>query len=316
MRRVTWGSLLQVGLLIVAFLALAAAFGDVDWSVLRSQVANASWTLIVLGFLVAQLPRFPQAVSTLGASPEPVPLGPLYALQLASSYIGLAIPSSAARVAVNIRFFQRHGLPAGTAVAIGALDGFSGFIVQVLILGSILLLSPFSLGLSLDGTAPSGLSALVIILVALGVAAIVVVLAVPRWRNWTLGWARRLLRQAGTALRGLNSPRRLLMLFGGNFLSEVLFATALGLFVRSLGYNLSLVELLLVNVGASLLTGFIPVPGGIGVFEGALTYALTRAGLPEETALAATLMYRLSTFYIPPIWGFFAFTWLERNNHL
>ena len=106
------------------------------------------------------------------------------------------------------------------------------------------------------------------------------------------------------------------MLFGGNFLSEVLFATALGLFARSLGYDLGIVELLLINVSAGLLTGFIPVPGGIGVFEAALTYALTRAGLPEETALATALMYRLSTFYLPPIWGFFAFTWLERNKHL
>ncbi len=56
--------------------------------------------------------------------------------------------------------------------------------------------------------------------------------------RWVFGWVRRLARQAGTVVRGLNSPRRILMLFGGNFLSEVLFATALGLFARSLGYDL------------------------------------------------------------------------------
>ena len=56
--------------------------------------------------------------------------GPLYALQLAVSYVNLAIPTSAARVAVNIRFFQRHGVPPGAAMAAGAMDGFSGFVVQ------------------------------------------------------------------------------------------------------------------------------------------------------------------------------------------
>jgi glycosyltransferase 2 family protein len=28
------------------------------------------------------------------------------------------------------------------------------------------------------------------------------------------------------------------------------------------------------------------------------------------------LLYRLWTFYLPPIWGYFALRWLERNNHL
>ena len=248
MRRVSWGSLLQVGILVVAFFALTTAFGDVDWDVLVDQIGDANVWLVGLGLIVAQTPRFPQAISTLGASPEPVPLGQLYALQLATSYIGLAIPTSAARVAVNIRFFQRHGLPPGTAVAIGALDGFCGFLVQVLILTSILLLSPFSLGIDLSTAAPSGISLLVLILVGLGLVAIAIVLIVRRWREWVFGWVRRLVRQGGTVIRGLNSPRRILMLLGGNLMSEVLFATALGLFARSLGYDLGIVELLLINV--------------------------------------------------------------------
>ena len=41
----------------------------------------------------------------------PLALGPVYALQLAISYVNLAIPSAAGRIAVNVRFFQRHGVP-------------------------------------------------------------------------------------------------------------------------------------------------------------------------------------------------------------
>ena len=87
-----------------------------------------------LGALVAQAPRVSQAVSTLGASPIPIALGPLYALQLAITYIGLAVPSAAGRLAVNIRFFQRHGLSSGAAVAVGAIDSVAGFIVQISLL--------------------------------------------------------------------------------------------------------------------------------------------------------------------------------------
>jgi uncharacterized protein (TIRG00374 family) len=106
------------------------------------------------------------------------------------------------------------------------------------------------------------------------------------------------------------------MLLGGNLASEVLFASALGAFAAALGYPVGLTELILINVSVSLLAGLLPIPGGIGVVEGGLTFGLVRAGIPEETAFAAVILYRLSTFYLPPIWGFFALRWLERTKHL
>jgi glycosyltransferase 2 family protein len=106
------------------------------------------------------------------------------------------------------------------------------------------------------------------------------------------------------------------MLIGGNLATGVLFAVALQTFARSLGYQIGLAELVLINVSVSLLSGLIPIPGGIGVVEGGLTFDLVRAGMPEEAAFAAVLIYRLATFYRPPIWGFFALRWLERNKHL
>ena len=98
--------------------------------------------------------------------------------------------------------------------------------------------------------------------------------------------------------------------------TELLFATALGLFCRGLGSDISLADLLLINISVSLFASFIPVPGGIGVVEFGLTAGLTSAGMTSEAALAAVFLYRLSTFYIPPVWGFFALRWLERGRYL
>ena len=97
----------------VAVVALLSGLAGLDLAELADQLEGATWWLVALGFLAAQLPRATQAVSTLGAAPVPLPLGPVYALQLAVSYINLAIPTSAARVAIGIRFFQRHGVPPG-----------------------------------------------------------------------------------------------------------------------------------------------------------------------------------------------------------
>ena len=148
---------------------------------------------------------------------------------------------------------------------------------------------------------------------ALGAAAGIVLMALPRWRRPILARLRALASDAFGAVRGLRSPRRIALLFGGNLASEILFAVALGAFTPAFGYSIGLDELLFVNITVALLSGLLPVPGGIGVVEGGLTFGLARAGMSEEAALAAVLLYRLATFYIPPIWGFFALKWLERE---
>ena len=83
--RVTWGTLLQVALLMFAGTAIVSFVGGVDFSQLREDLQGASWGWIIAGAVVAQLPRVTQAVSTLGSIPVRLPFGPVYALQLATS---------------------------------------------------------------------------------------------------------------------------------------------------------------------------------------------------------------------------------------
>lgn len=263
-----------------------------------------------MGLVLAQVPRLFQAVSALGASPIPVPVGRLYLLQLAQSYIALTIPGGAARIALNVRFFQRQGLTAGSALTVGALDSFAGFLAQVILLSVILTFTSATLDLDLDSDTTSGLVRLVAVIAVFVVPLLAMILAIPRLRRPVFERVRRLWTEAMSALRGLGSPRRLGMLLGGNMVNEVLLAVALGALALALGEPIGLPELLFVNITVSIFAGVVPIPGGIGVVEGALIFELARAGI------AAALMYRFGTFYLPPVWGFFAFRWLERDKHL
>ena len=47
-----------------------------------------------------------------------------------------------------------------------------------------------------------------------------------------------------------------------------------------------------------------------------LSIGLVSAGMTDEAALAAVLLYRIATYYLPPLWGFFAMVWLRRNRYL
>jgi glycosyltransferase 2 family protein len=188
----------------------------------------------------------------------------------------------------------------------------------MLLLAGFLLLTPLSLDLDLDlGRGASGSSGtLLLVVLVIGAIALSALIAVRGLRQMVVGWARRLTSEGIASLRGLRSPRRLLLLFGGNLTTEVLFALSLVVFLRAFGVSVGLGEVLFVVIAVSLLAGLLPVPGGIGVSEGGLIYGLIATGVPEEIAFAAVIGYRFATFYLPPVWGFFALRWLERNQHL
>jgi uncharacterized membrane protein YbhN (UPF0104 family) len=315
-RRVTWGTIIQIALLALAAWAVFSFATGIDWDEVASGLAEASWGWIVLGFVVAQLPRLTQAVATLGSVAADFRFGPVYAMQLATNYMNLALPSYAGRLAVNIRFFQRQGLPPAAAVTSGAIDSFTSTVVQIVLLALLLIFTELDLNLNLQEPSDGGSWSLVFIILGLLVLTVLVVGLVPRIRRGLVSRVRTWWPQVRAALSALRASNKLVYLLLGNVATEILFATALGLFALGLGTHVSLAQLLVINMSVSLFASFIPVPGGIGVTEFGLTVGLTSAGMTEEAALAAVLLYRISTFYLPPIWGFFALRWLQRNRYL
>ena len=166
------------------------------------------------------------------------------------------------------------------------LDSFSGFLMEAILLVGLLVFTPQTLHFDLDAPAsPSG---------------------APSWPHRRPGRApamvsmlapeprRQFLTGRGVwwptvrgALHGLRSPRRLLLLFGGNLVSILLFSATLGLFVVALGTSCPSADLVVTTISVSLLAGLLPVPGGIGVVESGLTFGLVAAGMPEAPAFAA-----------------------------
>jgi uncharacterized membrane protein YbhN (UPF0104 family) len=314
-RRVTWWTLVQFALLVFAVSAVLGALSGLDYEELGAILEEASWGWIAAGIVLAQLPRFTQALSTLGSVTASLPFVPVYAMQLATSYLNLALPSNLARMAINVRFFQRQGIPPTTAVTAGVVDSFASTVIQAVLLVVLVLSSASTLTLDLDLPSGPPVRALVAlaVLVLLGVVALALV---RRVRRALADRVRRWWPDVRDALRGIRAAHKLALLLGGGLATEILFAAALGLFANALGYDIGLADLLVINISVSLLASFLPVPGGIGVAEFGLTVGLVAAGMPEEPALAAALLYRGATFYLPPVWGFFSMRWLQRNELL
>jgi uncharacterized membrane protein YbhN (UPF0104 family) len=266
---------------------------------------------VVLALAISPTVQVAEAFSTLGASLRPLRFGPVLLLQFAIRFIALAVPSSAARIALSVRFFQRSGAPTSEAIAIGAIDSVSGFVIQAVILAVVALSNLVTVDLSIPDL--PDLSGKLLILGAVVVVILVVAaMFVPRIRRLIAPH----LTEARTAARVLQEPLKLLQLFGGNMAAQLLLAGLLGLCLRAFGQHATLAELLVANTLTSLLSGIVPVPGGIGVTEATTTTLLVAMGVPQSPALAATLMFRMITFYLPPVWGVVAMRTLKRNDNL
>ena len=329
-RRVTLRSIVTVAVIALLAYALISVLTGISVQTFWDELKTANIGVLLVALLLAPIVQIPQAFSTLGASLRSMLFAPVLMLQYAIQFIQLAVPSSAARVALEVRFFQRNGVDTGGALSIGLIDSLSGFAIQVILILTITLSELATLDLSSNssrssaGTSSSSSGASLLLLGA-GLIALggIIAVTVPRYRaaiRESIPRYREALRvqmaSGAKALRVLRSPSKITMLVLGNLVAQLMLAMILGICLRAFGESASFAGLILVNTFVSLFAGFMPVPGGMGVSEAALTAGLVSLGIPNEAAIATAIAYRLVTFYLPPIWGSLATRWLKQHQYL
>lgn len=330
-RRVTWKSIAIVALVALIAYTLISTFSGVDLQSVVDAMAGASVGLLVLALALSPTIQTGFAVATFGSTMRKLTFLPVLMLQYGVSFISLVLPSTAAKIALEVRFFQSFGVPAASAVGMGMIDSFSGFVVQILLFVVILAsgLPAFSgsvgSGSSEDGSTSDSSSdpSLAAIVLVLSVIAALVTLLVPRLRRRLLGGIPRMKatlqeqwRNAGDSLQVLRRPRKVATMLVGNLIAQVLQAIVLGITLAAFGETAALSQLILINTAVSLFVGLMPVPGGMGVAEAGYAAGLQAIGIPAPVAIGAAVAYRLVTFYLPPLWGSLAMRWLRRHEYV
>lgn len=308
--RVTWGNVAMVVLTVVAASSLIGALSEIGLDTIADEVSNASWAWIVTAFVFAQLTNVGEWVSLTGFVPG-VPFGPTFRFRYAISFISLAVPSDAGAIAMNIRYMQKQGVPWTAAAAQGPLlTIFSkGFDVILLLLSARVV----GESIDLEGVDAGPALRLLLLVVVLVVVGLIVTLLVPKLRNRIVPPVKEGL----LAVReSVTDPERLLRVASGTLMQKMLFAMTLSASAAAYGGSIGLGEAILINSIVSLFLGLMPVPGGIGVGEAALSAGLVAMGMPESAALAAAVTHRMTTNYLPPIYGWYASRWLTDNDYL
>jgi len=301
----------------------------VDFASIAQELADANWWWLALALLLSPTVQVAYSGSTIGASPKPLRYGPVLMLQYAIQFIAVALPATAARLALEVRFFQGFGLEAAGALSIGLIDSLSGLLVQVALIALITLTALPGLTApattSTTSSTSSGSSAWEIVLWVLGLLVVVAVVAllIPATRRRIralIARGRSMItsqkQSAREALTVLRRPVKVAEMLAGNFGAQLMQAVILSICLTAFGSHAHLSQLILVNTLVSLFAGFMPVPGGVGVAEAGYVAGLQAIGISSTVAISTALAFRLVTFYLPPLWGSVAMRWLHRNQYV
>ncbi len=301
--------LMAVGTLIAVF-ALLSQVGDPEefWNTIK----NADWAWLTAALIVSFLTNFATAISLSGTVPINLPLMRTAELQLSMSFSNLAVPAIGG-MAAQIRFLQKQGVDLASAVASGGLLANVGNIVACTLLFLVaLLLSPTTID---TGKIPVDAVVQVVVLavVLIGIA-IVLIFKVAKLRQVVLPPVASAAKTIWAAVR---SPRRLVQLFGGNFLNALMYAMVMMFCLYAFGGSINYWTLLAINIFVSTLASLVPIPGGgTAVASVGMSGALTAAGISSEVAVAAVLANQLVANFIPAVPGWFATNNLLHDDYL
>jgi uncharacterized membrane protein YbhN (UPF0104 family) len=313
LRRISVGNVVMIALLVIVAYSIVGAIQSVGLSSIVDAITAASLAGLLVAFVLGQVPRVASAFAVSRAAPLPIPLARLTLLEFAITFVNLAVPSTAARVAVNIRFFQRNGLDRTTAIGVAGLDSVAGFVAQITLMVVIVGFGLGSLNMNISADAPDLNGQLVLLVIAAIAVGVAVVAFVPKFRDPVVTLLETTWAKIGPLL---SSPRRLISVILANLLVQLLFSLAMYAVLRAFGQDVGFADVVLVNVAVALFAGLMPVPGGVGVTEAALTAGFTAIGVDSATAMAAAITYRIITFYAPPCLGYFAMRSLRTQRML
>ena len=277
------------------------------WSELRH--ANWWWAAAAVG--LSATTYVAAAVALDGSLSERLPLTPNIGVQMAASFVGVAAPGGG--LALTARFLQKRGVDTPTAVSAIGVDSIAGFVVHVVLTILFFILAGSS-GLSTFDLPSIGK----IGLIATGVALVAVTSLILPWSRALL--MTRVLPATRRSFANVSDiarqPSKMLELFGGSSGITMGYILALEVAVSAFGAGPAFTSVALVYLVGSAVSSVAPTPGGIGAVEATLIAGLTSAGMPSATAVAAVILFRLATFWIPLLPGWAAFVALQRSGDL
>jgi uncharacterized membrane protein YbhN (UPF0104 family) len=309
LERFRWRTVVTAVALAVAAYLLVGEISGVNVLGTLGQ-ANPGWLAVaVLGSALTYLGA---AIGIAAFVPQRLSIVRGFFVQLATAFVGVAMPPTVGHVAVNARYLHREKVDEGTIAAAVTVSQLVNIVTTVLLLIVLGVLT--GSGLSKFKIAPG---ADLLIGLAVIAVAVITVLAVPLTRRKVTGAVWPHLRQIWPRLlEAVSHPVRLGIAVGANLLLTVAYSVALIAALRSVGAHPAILATVVVFLAGNAVGAATPTPGGIGGVEAVLAAGLTAIGIPAHEAIPAVLLFRMATFWLPIPLGWVSYLVLQRRGVL
>jgi len=308
-RRIKPRTLLTIVAGTIAAYVLFTQLANVD---LLGLFRSADWRWALLALALSAVTFIGASMSLSGFAPEKLTLSRTFAAQLAAAFATLVSPPTLGSVAINVRYLQKAGLnPALASASVGVSQVFAFFIhIGLLFLTGILAGSQAD-----HAFAPPTWAVVAVVVIALIVALLLLLGPV---RKLIVTRVQPILAEVGPRLLTIaQQPMKLVEGIGGILLLNGAFALCMIASCEAFGAGqANYAAIALVYLAGSTIGQAAPTPGGLGAVEAAYVAGLTAAGLDPGVAVSATLLFRLVTFWLPTLPGYWSFNWLQRVGGL
>lgn len=290
-----------------AIYVLAGQLGNVDFAAI---VKDVNWYWAVAAAVASLLTYVGAAMTVAPLAPVKIHPARWLSTQFASDFVRLVAPAAVGSAGTNARVIQKAGLPGPMALASVGVSTIVSFVTTVIAFIAVTLMTSSDTGFEFK--APSND---VWIIGSVLVAVIAAAFIIPRTRRMIIKRLKPTWTDFGPRLlESMRDPRALAVSVFGSLLTSLSYALTLYASVRAYGEDISIGAAVAVYLGAGLLGTVAPTPGGIGAVEAALVAGLSAVGVPSGSALLAALLYRVVTFWLPTIPGWFCFQHLQNKN--
>lgn len=304
--RLKKSSILQIAVLLIASVVLVPQIRQFSksWEYIRD--ASIPWIgLAVLGMLLTIIFA---AMVYLILVPKKLPFKRTLLIQLATYFTNRLLPSGLGGIGFNALYLVKQTKLSRTDAAVYAtannLIGFVAFSVCVAF-ASAIGDSKISLGTPKPIYIASGIAALVVVAI--------VALLVRRIQKKLVDFIGHLL---GVVLTIVKHPKRLASSVLLSMGITASYALVLWASTKSVGIDISIVDLFIAFVAGNAALTVSPTPGGIGAVEAAITAVLIAAGVAPAVALASVVVYRLVSYWLPILPGFIAFRNATKHGYV
>jgi uncharacterized membrane protein YbhN (UPF0104 family) len=242
-------------------------------------------------------------------SPQPLPFWRTMWVQTAGFCVNKLLPSGTGAAGVSFLYLRANKLNNVVSVALVLVNNLLGFAGHFILFWLLVALQPEVLDKLHVGDRQTAGG----LWWALGTVLAIVVIAFVFARAKLIGLFYSFIKQ----LRPLTASRPK---FGRALLYSMIitlcYTLTLWASAHAVGGPITLSAAIIALSTSVLASSVVPSPGGIGVAELGAYGGLVAVGLSHDTALAAALLYRVCSFWLPLIVGSFALIGVTQRGYL